>query len=85
MPPKNAIQEAVNSILSFEDVIDCDGNDWTALAGVTFKKDFGPWKADEEVSSLDISYEQSLIFETNEDGDRCGRQCNIKVEISPVV
>lgn len=85
MDKKNVIVQAVNEVVTYEEVIDYDGQDWVALGGVTFKKDFGPFKAEEEIAGLDFRWESGLIHETDENGDKCGREAKFTMTIIPTV
>jgi len=66
----------IDDILSADEVVDNTEN-CVYFGGVTFKKDFGPWKANQKIEYLNIDFEHSIATECTKDGDDTETKCNI--------
>lgn len=77
------MEKLIDEIVSADNCID-GSEEFVALSGVTFKKDFGPWKQGDKVEGLTFQWDQKRVVEQDENGGDVvdGKSCSLI--ISPV-
>lgn len=46
---------------------------------VTFKRDFGPWKANQQIGGLNVDLNKGIFEEFNDEGNKIINQCKVNL------